>query len=146
MIDIANELGVPSYIYYTSSAGSLGLMFHAQALHDDQNMQTVVLKESDAELEVPSLVNLIPSKPVSIDLGSGGSTTKLEIMEWLDDQWPSSVVFLCFGSMGSFDEDQVKEIASKDEEHPQSDEKNEMLEGLVMEMKNVDIGPPEAPI
>ncbi|XP_031278140.1 UDP-glycosyltransferase 71A15-like isoform X2 [Pistacia vera] len=32
-------------------------------------------------------------------------------MEWLDDQPPSSVVFLCFGSMGSFDEDQVKEIA-----------------------------------
>ncbi|XP_031258540.1 anthocyanidin 3-O-glucosyltransferase 6-like [Pistacia vera] len=47
----------------------------------------------------------------SIDLGSGGSKTKAEITEWLDDQSPSSVVFLCFGSMGSFDEDQVKEIA-----------------------------------
>ncbi|KAH7843703.1 hypothetical protein Vadar_019774 [Vaccinium darrowii] len=34
-----------------------------------------------------------------------------EIMRWLDDQPPSSVVFLCFGSMGSFDEDQVREIA-----------------------------------
>ncbi|KAJ0027912.1 hypothetical protein Pint_36707 [Pistacia integerrima] len=33
-------------------------------------------------------------------------------MEWLDDQPRSSVVFLCFGSTGSFDEDQVKEIAS----------------------------------
>ncbi|CAK8538716.1 unnamed protein product [Lathyrus sativus] len=33
------------------------------------------------------------------------------IMKWLDDQPPSSVVFLCFGSMGSFDEEQVKEIA-----------------------------------
>ncbi|KAK2978017.1 hypothetical protein RJ640_028699 [Escallonia rubra] len=33
------------------------------------------------------------------------------IMSWLDDQPASSVVFLCFGSMGSFDEDQVKEIA-----------------------------------
>ncbi|XP_031268648.1 anthocyanidin 3-O-glucosyltransferase 6-like [Pistacia vera] len=47
----------------------------------------------------------------SIDLGSGGSKIKAEIMEWLDDQPPSSVVFLCFGSMGSFDKDQVKEIA-----------------------------------
>nr|AHC55309.1 UDP-glucosyltransferase [Indigofera suffruticosa] len=34
-----------------------------------------------------------------------------EIIKWLDDQPPSSVVFLCFGSMGSFDEDQVREIA-----------------------------------
>ncbi|KAK6919793.1 UDP-glucuronosyl/UDP-glucosyltransferase [Dillenia turbinata] len=34
-----------------------------------------------------------------------------DIMGWLEGQPPSSVVFLCFGSMGSFDEDQVREIA-----------------------------------
>nr|AFJ52914.1 UDP-glycosyltransferase 1 [Linum usitatissimum] len=34
------------------------------------------------------------------------------IMEWLDQQPESSVVFLCFGSMGSFDEEQVNEIAA----------------------------------
>ncbi|XVF71119.1 hypothetical protein PTKIN_Ptkin12aG0010000 [Pterospermum kingtungense] len=33
------------------------------------------------------------------------------IMEWLDKQPHSSVVFLCFGSRGSFDVDQVREIA-----------------------------------
>ncbi|KAF5446749.1 hypothetical protein F2P56_032352 [Juglans regia] len=33
------------------------------------------------------------------------------IMKWLDDHPPSSVVFLCFGSMGSFGRTQVKEIA-----------------------------------
>ncbi|KAG6631265.1 hypothetical protein CIPAW_13G079100 [Carya illinoinensis] len=33
------------------------------------------------------------------------------IMKWLDAQPPSSVVFLCFGSMGSFGRTQVKEIA-----------------------------------
>ncbi|KAL5101440.1 hypothetical protein RYX36_005767 [Vicia faba] len=33
------------------------------------------------------------------------------IIQWLNDQPPSSVVFLCFGSKGSFDEDQIKEIA-----------------------------------
>ncbi|KAK4342404.1 hypothetical protein RND71_038220 [Anisodus tanguticus] len=33
-------------------------------------------------------------------------------MKWLDEQPNSSVVFLCFGSMGSFEEDQVKEIAN----------------------------------
>ncbi|KAL2493545.1 UDP-glycosyltransferase 71B2 [Forsythia ovata] len=33
------------------------------------------------------------------------------ILDWLNNQSESSVVFLCFGSMGSFDECQVKEIA-----------------------------------
>lgn len=33
------------------------------------------------------------------------------VMRWLDKQPCSSVVFLCFGSMGSFDTKQVKEIA-----------------------------------
>ncbi|XP_031278164.1 anthocyanidin 3-O-glucosyltransferase 2-like [Pistacia vera] len=175
MIDVADELGLPSYIFFTSSAASLGLTFHAQSLYDELNKHTAELKDSDTELKIPTLVNPIPAKilpslylekdwsiivleqsrrfrrvkgvvvnsfaelecyaiksiyngetnippvyPVGpilnlqgdgIDLGSGGYTTKLEIMEWLDDQPPSSVVFLCFGSMGSFNEDQVKEIA-----------------------------------
>jgi hypothetical protein len=34
-----------------------------------------------------------------------------DIMEWLDDQPPSSVMFLCFGSWGSFCGKQVIEIA-----------------------------------
>ncbi|KAJ6426141.1 hypothetical protein OIU84_026676 [Salix udensis] len=34
-----------------------------------------------------------------------------DIRQWLDDQPVSSVVYLCFGSMGSFGVDQVKEIA-----------------------------------
>ena len=33
-----------------------------------------------------------------------------DVMKWLDDQPLSSVVFLCFGSMGRFEKDQVKEI------------------------------------
>ncbi|XP_009613935.1 anthocyanidin 3-O-glucosyltransferase 2-like [Nicotiana tomentosiformis] len=33
------------------------------------------------------------------------------IMEWLDEQPDLSVVFLCFGSMGSFEAEQIKEIA-----------------------------------
>ncbi|XP_022730847.1 UDP-glycosyltransferase 71K1-like [Durio zibethinus] len=34
-----------------------------------------------------------------------------KVMKWLDDQPQSSVVFLCFGSMGSYGAPQVKEIA-----------------------------------
>ncbi|PRQ52233.1 putative flavonol 3-O-glucosyltransferase [Rosa chinensis] len=36
---------------------------------------------------------------------------KYDTLKWLDDQPPLFVVFLCFRSMGSFGEDQVKEIA-----------------------------------
>ncbi|MCD7457608.1 hypothetical protein HAX54_035516 [Datura stramonium] len=43
---------------------------------------------------------------------SRNSQSEIEsIIKWLDDQPESSVVFLCFGSMGSFDTEQVKEIA-----------------------------------
>ncbi|KAG5242337.1 anthocyanidin O-glucosyltransferase [Salix suchowensis] len=48
--------------------------------------------------------------------GSDRAREKEEIKKWLDDQPPSSVVFLCFGSLGSFDEDQLREI-SKALEH-----------------------------
>ncbi|KAL0444572.1 UNVERIFIED_CONTAM: UDP-glycosyltransferase [Sesamum latifolium] len=34
-----------------------------------------------------------------------------DIKKWLDDQPENSVIFLCFGTMGSFEEAQVKEIA-----------------------------------
>ncbi|XP_022153677.1 anthocyanidin 3-O-glucosyltransferase 2-like [Momordica charantia] len=40
---------------------------------------------------------------------SDGSSA--DVLKWLDDQPRSSVVFLCFGSRGSFGKDQVEEIA-----------------------------------
>ncbi|GMH14982.1 hypothetical protein Nepgr_016823 [Nepenthes gracilis] len=44
-------------------------------------------------------------------LDEGREGYKDSIMRWLDDQPPSSVVFLCFGSLGTFPEEQVREIA-----------------------------------
>ncbi|XP_024995727.1 anthocyanidin 3-O-glucosyltransferase 2-like [Cynara cardunculus var. scolymus] len=40
-----------------------------------------------------------------------GKVQDSDVICWLDGQPPSSVVVLCFGSMGSFEEVQVKEIA-----------------------------------
>nr|Q2V6K0.1 RecName: Full=UDP-glucose flavonoid 3-O-glucosyltransferase 6; AltName: Full=Flavonol 3-O-glucosyltransferase 6; Short=FaGT6 [Fragaria x ananassa]ABB92748.1 UDP-glucose glucosyltransferase [Fragaria x ananassa] len=175
MIDLANEFGLPSYVFYTSGAADLGLMFHLQALRDEENKDCTEFKDSDAELVVSSFVNPLPAarvlpsvvfekeggnfflnfakryretkgilvntflelEPHAIQsLSSDGkilpvypvgpilnvksegnqvssekSKQKSDILEWLDDQPPSSVVFLCFGSMGCFGEDQVKEIA-----------------------------------
>ncbi|CAN1249981.1 UDP-glycosyltransferase 71A15 [Linum perenne] len=44
--------------------------------------------------------------------GGSGLDKKKEIIEWLDDQPQSSVVFLCFGSLGIFVDEQLKEIAT----------------------------------
>ena len=167
MINVADEFGVPSYLFFTSSAASLGLDFHVQFLHDNEGLDLIQFKNSGVELEIPSYANPGPSKvfpsvmfdkegglagmvmhlawtfrqvkgimintfvelePHAIQSFSGTTlppvhpvgpiiNTQAEsvdasvIMSWLDDQPPSSVVFLCFGSGGSFVGDQVKEIA-----------------------------------
>ncbi|OIW02447.1 hypothetical protein TanjilG_05040 [Lupinus angustifolius] len=58
--------------------------------------------------------NSIPLYPVGPILNikdkEGDDVTDI-IMKWLDEQPRCSVIFLCFGSMGSFDVDQVREIA-----------------------------------
>ncbi|KAL6328624.1 hypothetical protein AAG906_003309 [Vitis piasezkii] len=160
MIDVADEFGVPSYLFFTSSAAFLGFLLHLQFLHDYEGLDINEFKDSDAELEVPSFANSVPGKrraetllyhtrrfrevkgilvntfieleshavrslsdstipevyPVgpilNTRMGSGGCQQDASaIMSWLDDQPPSSVVFLCFGSRGTFGADQIKEIA-----------------------------------
>ncbi|CAK7345166.1 unnamed protein product [Dovyalis caffra] len=174
MIDVANEFGVPSYIFYTSGAAFLGLKFYIQALHDEQKVDPTEFKDSDAELVMPCLTNPLPAKvlpsvmlnkewlpavlgnirrfretkgiivntfeeleshalssfsngntppvyPVGPilnlntdgdhDTGCDKSSKYKDIKQWLDFQPLSSVVYLCFGSMGSFEVDQVREIA-----------------------------------
>ncbi|XP_010533269.1 PREDICTED: UDP-glycosyltransferase 71B2-like [Tarenaya hassleriana] len=170
MIDVANELCVPSYVFYTSNAGVLGLCFHVQRLYDESEYDVDEFRDSDTELDVPSLTRPFPAKcfpsamlndrylplmlgqirrfretkgilvntfeelePQALRFLAGGETPpayavgplldlkydslesggekKAEILRWLDSQPPRSVVFLCFGSMGGFGEDQAREIA-----------------------------------
>ncbi|KFK39498.1 hypothetical protein AALP_AA3G251600 [Arabis alpina] len=170
MIDVANEFGVPSYLYYTSSAGFLGLLLHMQIMYDAEDMSQ--LEDSETELIVPSLTRPYPLKclpylfkskewfpffasqarrfretkgilvntiaelePHALKfLFNGDSDTppvysvgpvlhlgkqvgdslevkQSEILLWLDEQPAKSVVFLCFGSMGGFSEEQAREMA-----------------------------------
>ncbi|KAL2905731.1 UDP-glucose flavonoid 3-O-glucosyltransferase 6 [Bienertia sinuspersici] len=172
MIDIANELGVPSYIYFTAGMSLLNIMLHFQAIADDKGVDALIeLNKSGTELDLPGFREKVPmaqvlpmmfSDPESgwfnlildlarmfqnakgilvntfmelesyavealnnnqnitaypvgpilmLDDAGSHKEDRDSIMRWLDAQPPSSVVFLCFGSMGSFDEDQVKEIA-----------------------------------
>ncbi|KAF5480442.1 hypothetical protein F2P56_001191 [Juglans regia] len=169
MIDVAHELGVPSYVFFTANAAIFGFMLYLPTRHDQVRIE---FRETDPESVIPSYVNPVPpgalpsfalnkegghismanhgrkfkeadgiiintfseleSHAVSsffngiippiytvgpiIDLEgktpSGDKQAKHEeIMKWLDDQPPSSVVFLCFGSWGSFGEPQLKETA-----------------------------------
>ncbi|OIT22670.1 putative udp-glucose flavonoid 3-o-glucosyltransferase 3 [Nicotiana attenuata] len=62
--------------------------------------------------EVPQIYPVGPV--VNFKEGGHGQNSQSEtesIIKWLDDKPESSVVFLCFGSMGSFEPEQVKEIA-----------------------------------
>ncbi|XP_062076700.1 anthocyanidin 3-O-glucosyltransferase 2-like [Humulus lupulus] len=170
MIDIADEFGVPSYVFFTSGAGFLRLMDHLETLSTDQNRDIIAEYEDepDAEFVVPGFVNPVPAKvfpdvvldkvdsplilgqyrdmrrakgflvntfvelesptidfftkdklfppiyPVGpiISLNPRQGQKETEIVAWLDSQAPSSVVFLCFGSKGSVNGEQVKEIAT----------------------------------
>ncbi|KAF4399855.1 putative UDP-glucose flavonoid 3-O-glucosyltransferase 3 [Cannabis sativa] len=176
MIDVADEFGVPSYVFFTSGAGFLRLVTHLESQSTLQNKDITEYKDQpDAELIIPGFFNPVPLKvlpdvlldkearplvfgqykdmkrtkgflvntfmelesnmiesliedklippiypvgpiinlnPSQGDKQLGGTDHKeANIVTWLDSQPMSSVVFLCFGSMGSFDEDQVKEIA-----------------------------------
>ncbi|XP_010467862.1 PREDICTED: UDP-glycosyltransferase 71B6-like [Camelina sativa] len=172
MIDVANKFGVPTYLFYTSNAGFLGLLLHIQFMYDaDDTYDMSELEDSDAELVVLSLtcpyplkclpyifkskewlsffvtqarrfretkgilVNTVPElEPQALKFLSSGDTPRVypvgpllhlknearddsvdkkqsEILQWLDEQPLRSVVFLCFGSMGGFSEDQAREIA-----------------------------------
>ncbi|CAI0542152.1 unnamed protein product [Linum tenue] len=177
MLDVAEELGVPSYLFFPSGAAFLGFTFHIQTLHDEEGFDAAAAAEStEAELVFPGLVRPLPGKvlpsgllheewaaasyrmardfrkskgilvntvkelesyavdslsrtenpkvyPVGpiLNLKSGDTSFESsgfedgkddETIEWLDQQPESSVVFLCFGSMGAFRGEQVREIAS----------------------------------
>ncbi|XP_042479387.1 anthocyanidin 3-O-glucosyltransferase 2-like [Macadamia integrifolia] len=172
MIDVATELRIPSFIFFTCSACMLGLFLHLPALDTSINSD---FKDSETELIIPSFKNSIPPQALPLalwcknkdgftwtvyhgcrfreakgiiintfaelepfavqSLSSNGSTPPVypvgplldlqgliqseydqtqfsSAKKWLDDQPTSSVVFLCFGSMGSFSAQQVKEIAA----------------------------------
>ncbi|KAL4567452.1 hypothetical protein LXL04_023036 [Taraxacum kok-saghyz] len=77
-------------------------------------VNTFMELETHAVKSLSSDSTLPPVYPVGPILnldGVAGKTDKSDVINWLDGQPTSSVVFLCFGSMGCFTEVQVKEIA-----------------------------------
>ncbi|KAL8201544.1 hypothetical protein R6Q57_010691 [Mikania cordata] len=170
MIDVANDLGIPSYLYFASPAAYLGFVLHLTTLPLTESVDSL------NELTVASFTNPVPSsafplfcrnknelgyscfvrhavryketkgivvntfrelEPYSLDSLSSDciglppvypvgpvvdhvgpvkwhpNRSGLEkVIQWLDRQPECSVVFLCFGSMGSLNRAQVREIGT----------------------------------
>ncbi|XP_077243679.1 UDP-glycosyltransferase 71K1-like [Tasmannia lanceolata] len=169
MIDVAEELSIPSYLYFTSGAVILALMLYIPTLDEKVRGK---YKDLEGEIEIPGLPPLPPlvlpdamlnrdegyacfaslarrfpqTKGILINtfkeleskvlqainqgmclpdhptppiyavgpllaLDENSLTPSNPCIEWLNKQPRASVVFLCFGSKGSFPEPQIKEIA-----------------------------------
>ncbi|GMH24838.1 hypothetical protein Nepgr_026681 [Nepenthes gracilis] len=107
----------------SKEGGSHALLNHARRYRETNG----IIVNAYTELETraihslsndPAVPPIYPIGPIlsfntHSDGGAGGSKGDADsILRWLDDQPQSSVVFLCFGSAGSFGEDQVTEVAN----------------------------------
>ncbi|XP_071731826.1 UDP-glycosyltransferase 43-like [Rutidosis leptorrhynchoides] len=171
MIDVANELNIPCFLFFASPAGYLSFVLHLTTLSESEPES-----ESESALVVPGFTNPVPSngyplycinkkelgyscfvdharryketmgivintfkelEPYTLDALStcytglppvypvgpiidrdgpakwhANRAGHEKVIQWLDKQPESSVVFLCFGSMGSLNRAQVREIAT----------------------------------
>ncbi|KAL6976023.1 hydroquinone glucosyltransferase [Sarracenia purpurea var. burkii] len=76
-----------------------------------QELEFHAVKSLSDDDKIPPIYPVGPVINLEGESNNGRNHQSEAIMRWLDNQPPSSVVFLCFGSMSSFDEEQVKEIA-----------------------------------
>ncbi|KAK9059034.1 hypothetical protein SSX86_021653 [Deinandra increscens subsp. villosa] len=75
-------------------------------------LETHAIDSLSSDNTIPPVYSVGPL--LNLEGGTSGGTGKPledDVMRWLDNQPPSSVVLLCFGSLGSFEAVQVKEIA-----------------------------------
>lgn len=168
-IDVAEEFGIPSYVFLATGACSLGLAYDLISLKFEHNQDLRQYDDSDVELSIQCFTKPLPAKvlpPAFVQDGPLGikfldyfrrifdtngvmintsyeieayaiesllsskyiipkvypvgpildvnrdDSVGNEVINWLDTQAENSVVFLCFGTMGRFDEIQVREFAN----------------------------------
>ncbi|WVZ70041.1 hypothetical protein U9M48_018745 [Paspalum notatum var. saurae] len=173
-LDVAEELGVPAYFFFTSGAQNLAFFLHLPVLHErttasfkdmgsdlihvpgippvpathavlplmdrddpaydaflkvaaDMCRSRGIIVNTFRSLEPRAVENVaaglctppgLPTPPVycigplikseEVVAGKGGGE---ECLAWLDAQPKDSVVFLCFGSIGRFSAEQLREVA-----------------------------------
>ncbi|KAL5744717.1 hypothetical protein ACOSQ2_027833 [Xanthoceras sorbifolium] len=124
VLSVASELKLPAYFFFTSGARCLALLLYFTTLHENTTRSFKDIKTLFDVPRAPSILSTDMPKPllerddeasVSNDQRNGGSDGGgggvPERLTWLNSQPSQSVVFLCFGSLGLFSADQLKEIA-----------------------------------
>ncbi|KAG9138077.1 hypothetical protein Leryth_001331 [Lithospermum erythrorhizon] len=109
---------LPSAVYDKEGGGYDCFLKHGILFNETKGIiiNTFSELETHAIDVLASDKNIPPIYPVGpiLDLKNAkkGSMEECEnIMKWLDDQPPSSVLFLCFGSLGGFEPPQIVQIA-----------------------------------
>ncbi|KAF8094075.1 hypothetical protein N665_0370s0011 [Sinapis alba] len=74
-------------------------------------MEPQALKFFSDSNSTPPVYAVGPILDIKTDGNDSKDEKRREILRWLDKQAPRSVVFLCFGSMGGFSEEQTRETA-----------------------------------
>ncbi|KAL7102467.1 hypothetical protein ACP275_08G122700 [Erythranthe tilingii] len=68
MMGVAEDLGLPSYVFFTSPASFLGAMLHCQTIHDQQSMDVAELRNADSDVHIPSFAKPVPPQVLSMVL------------------------------------------------------------------------------
>jgi len=127
-VDSDAELEVPSFmnpvpakvlpsVVLNKQWGSTAFLRTAKRLRETkgimvntfEELESYAVKSLAEDATVPPIYPVGPILHLVKDKNKDPEENK--IIRWLDDQPPLSVMFLCFGSMGSFDDNQVREIA-----------------------------------
>lgn len=78
LLDVANELGLPCYMFLTCSLGFLSVMLHLPTHHD---LIGAEFKDSDPDVTITGLANPVPARvlPLALFNKDGGYTAFLEL-------------------------------------------------------------------
>ncbi|WZZ28493.1 hypothetical protein YC2023_011894 [Brassica napus] len=104
---LASELWLPIYVNHSRRFKEMkGILVNTVAELEPYVLE-YLWSGGDTNIIIPQAYSVGPL----LHLEHQVDGTQVEILQWLDEQPARSVVFLCFGSMGGFSEDQVQELA-----------------------------------
>ncbi|KAK3042847.1 hypothetical protein RJ639_001120 [Escallonia herrerae] len=126
--DVARELGVPPYLFFTAGAATLSFCFYLPKLDE---MVSCEYRDVPEPVEIPgcfpihfmeleegaikALQEEEPGKPpvyvIGPLIGSNKEPERSECLQRLDNQPDGSVLFVSFGSGGTLSYDQINELA-----------------------------------
>ncbi|KAG2317434.1 hypothetical protein Bca52824_020556 [Brassica carinata] len=105
---LASELWLPIYVNHSRRFKEMkGILVNTVAELEPYVLEYFWSGGDDTNIITPRVYSVGPL----LHLEHQVDETQVEILKWLDKQPARSVVFLCFGSMGGFSEEQVREIA-----------------------------------